>query len=89
MPMRGQPSMRAASSTSMGTPSMAPFRIQVITGTVNAVFARIRPESVFSSDICEKIAYSGTTSIASGSICVANSPKPMAPLPPKRKRDSA
>ncbi len=89
MPIREQPSTRAASSTSIGTPSMAPLRIQVITGTVKAVFARIRPLRVLSSCICAKIAYSGTTSIASGSIWVANSPKPIAPLPPKRKRDSA
>ena len=86
---REQPSMRAASSMSIGTPSIAPLRIQVMTGTVKALLARMSPLSVLSSDRSPKIAYSGTTSMASGSIWVMKSPNPTNPMPRKRNRDSA
>ena len=56
MPTRVAPSMRAASSISSGTPSMAPFRIQVMTGTVKAVLARISPPNEFSSPTSAKMA---------------------------------
>src|SRR6476469_6066618 len=89
MSRREQPSMRAASSMSIGTPSIAPLRIHVMTGTVNALLARISPPNVLSSARLPKIAYSGTTSIASGSIWVMNSPKPTRPMPRKRNRERA
>ena len=60
-----------------------------MTGTVNALLARISPPNVLSSARLPKIAYSGTTSIASGSIWVMNSPKPTRPMPRKRNRESA
>ena len=74
---------------SIGTPSIAPFNIHVMTGTVNALLARIRPLNVLSNARSPKIAYKGTTSIASGSIWVMKSPKPTSPMPRKRNRDNA
>lgn len=43
MPNGGQPSTRADSSTSYGTPSMAVLRIHTATGIANAVLTSTRP----------------------------------------------
>ena len=74
---------------SIGTPSIAPFNIHVMTGTVNALLARISPLKVLSSPRSPKIAYSGTTNMASGNIWVMKRPNPTSPIPRKRNRESA
>ena len=86
---RVQPSVHAASSSSIGMPEKSEKVISTAKGIASVVCTSARPKAVSSSPVWMNITASGNASNGSGNARVSRISNRNRPLPGKSNRDSA